>query len=249
VTAHVHQHSAGLYRRGSVLAASGVVVVTAAAIAVQSRLALDVMYPARVAAIASAILALAVAGLGRWHPYPRIGAANLITGGRALVLALVAGVALAPETPASSWPLVMIAVAGASADVVDGILARRSGMASRFGARFDMEVDALLVLVLSILAWRAAGVGPWIVAAGVMRYVFVAAGSAWPWLNASLPPSRRRQAVCVAQIAALIVAVVPGLPLTAASLVSVAGLLLLGWSFAADVLWLAGHHRASLAVR
>ena len=103
-------------------------------------------------------------------------AANLITGGRALILALVAGVALAPEAPVRTWPLVLTATAATSADLLDGILARRSGMASRFGARFDMEVDALLVLALSLLAWRAANVGPWIVAAGVMRYAFIAAG-------------------------------------------------------------------------
>jgi multidrug efflux pump subunit AcrA (membrane-fusion protein) len=37
-------------------------------------------------------------------------------------------------------------------DGVDGWLARRHEIASRFGARFDMEVDALLILALSVLA-------------------------------------------------------------------------------------------------
>ena len=41
-------------------------------------------------------------------------------------------------------------------DGVDGWLARRSGIASAFGARFDMEIDALLILVLAVLAWRSA---------------------------------------------------------------------------------------------
>jgi phosphatidylglycerophosphate synthase len=231
------------------LAAIGVGLVTAAAIAAQSRLALDVMYPARVAVVAGVILVLAVAGIGRWHPYARLGAANIVTGGRALILALLAGIAIAPEAPATSWFLVLIATAGASADVFDGMLARRSGMASHFGARFDMEVDALLVLVLALLAWRAANVGPWIVAAGAMRYGFLAAGWAWRWMNADLPPSRRRQTVCVIQITALIAALIPGLPSAVPSFVSASGLTLLICSFAVDVLWLIGQHRATPVVR
>ena len=249
MTEHAHQHSAALYRRGAALAAIGVGVVIAAAIAAQSRLALDAMYPARVAAVASAILVLAVAGLGRWHLHARIGAANLITGGRALVLALAAGVALAPETPVRTWPLVLMATAGASADLLDGIMARRSGTASRFGARFDMEVDALLVLVLSLLAWRAASVGPWVVAAGLMRYAFITAGWLLPWMREELPASRRRQTACVVQIVALIVALIPGLPSGWASAIAGSGLALLAWSFAVDVQWLFVRRRPKLAMQ
>ena len=249
MTEHAHQHSAALYRRGSALAAIGAVVVTAAAIALQSLLALDSMYPARVAAVASAVLVLAVAGLGRWHQHARIGAANLVTGGRALILALVASVALAPEAPARTWPLVLIATAGAAADVLDGTLARRSGMSSRFGARFDMEVDALLVLVLSILAWRTAQVGPWIVAAGAMRYAFAAAGWLVPWMREDLPASRRRQTACVVQIVTLIVALVPGLSSGWAATIAAAGLALLTWSFGVDVQWLFARRRPEFAMR
>ena len=35
---------------------------------------------------------------------------------------------------------------------------------ARFGARFDMEIDALLILALSILAWRHGKAGAWVVA-------------------------------------------------------------------------------------
>ena len=37
---------------------------------------------------------------------------------------------------------------------VDGRVARCTGTVSRLGARFDMEVDAVLILVLAVLAWR-----------------------------------------------------------------------------------------------
>jgi phosphatidylglycerophosphate synthase len=224
-------------------------VTILAASSLQSSLGVDSGYPARTAAIAGAILTLAVAGLGRWHPHARLGAANLVTGGRALVLALVAGVALAPDVPAPTWPLVLISSAGATADLLDGILARRSGMSSRFGARFDMEVDALLVLILSLLVWRAAEVGVWIVTAGALRYAFIAAGWPLPWMRAELPPSRRRQAACVVQIVALIVALIPGLPSGWATTIAAAGLALLTWSFAVDGQWLFLRRRPELVTQ
>src|SRR5437867_3690361 len=61
-------------------------------------------------------------------------------------------------------------------DGVDGWLARRTHMASTFGERFDMETDALLILVLSVLAWQYDKAGAWLVLAGLLRYLFVAAG-------------------------------------------------------------------------
>jgi hypothetical protein len=48
-------------------------------------------------------------------------------------------------------------------------------------------------------------------------------------------PSRRRQAICAAQITTLIVCLVPIVPSSLASLLAAASLLLLGVSFAVDV--------------
>ena len=42
-------------------------------------------------------------------------------------------------------------------DAVDGWLARRTRTATELGARFDMEVDAFLILALSVFVSRAAG--------------------------------------------------------------------------------------------
>ena len=72
-----------------------------------------------------------------------------------------------------------------------------------------------------------------------MRYAFVAAAALWPWLAAPLPPSRRRQAVCVVQITALIVCLGPIVPPALASALAALSLLLLGASFATDVWHLA----------
>ena len=63
-------------------------------------------------------------------------------------------------------------------------------MASAFGARFDMETDALLIQVLAILAWQYGKAGPWVLVSGLLRYLFVAAGWVWPWMREPLFPSR-----------------------------------------------------------
>lgn len=144
----------------------------------------------------------------------------------------------APPTRQSAAVVVAMGSVAAALDLADGWVARRTGTASAFGARFDMEVDALLILVLSVLVWRFGVTGPWILAAGLMRYVFVAAARFGPWLAGALPPSRRRQTVCVVQIVSLLAALAPITPPPAGALVAGLGLAALAWSFAVDIVWL-----------
>jgi phosphatidylglycerophosphate synthase len=167
------------------------------------------------------------------------GVANLITASRAVLVVAIAGAGLASATPRTAGVVVAVGTVAALLDLADGWVARRTGTASPFGARFDMEVDAALVLVLSALVWRNGVTGPWVLASGLMRYAFVALARPWPWLARPLPPSRRRQAVCVVQIIALLVALAPVVPPALAWAVALAGLVVLGWSFAVDVAWLA----------
>jgi hypothetical protein len=100
-------------------------------------------------------------------------------------------------------------------------------------------VDAFLILVLSALAWRFGKAGPWVLASGLMRYVFVAAAWLWPWLNAPLPPSRRRQTVCVWQIGVLIGTIAPIIRPPLSEVVAAGALAALTWSFWIDVRFLA----------
>jgi phosphatidylglycerophosphate synthase len=123
-------------------------------------------------------------------------------------------------------------------DGVDGRLARRGGMASPFGARFDMEVDAALILVLAALLYQQGRAGAWVLAAGLLRYVFVGAGVLVPWMGRTLHPKRRRQAVCVVQTATLVAALAPGLPSAWAAGLAGLGLGALVLSFAVDTVWL-----------
>ncbi len=196
----------------------------------------------------AAALALGGGGVLLWLAarrlqLPAFGAANAVTLARAvLVLLLTASLGVAAPG-ALGWLLVALALTAALLDGVDGALARSRGEGSEFGARFDMEIDALLILVLAALAWQHGKAGVWILGAGLLRYLFVAASYAMPWLGAPLPPSRRRQAVCVVQIATLIGALLPVVVSPWSGVVALAGLVALVGSFGIDVVWLAQHQR------
>lgn len=176
-------------------------------------------------------------------PQP-FGAANWVTAARAVYAACLLGYslwALAVDHlpgPTMRWFWVVGALGALALDGVDGRLARRLGQASAFGARFDMETDAVTVLGLSLLVWLCDQAGAWVLATGLMRYMFVGGSRIWPALAAPLPPRKRRQAICVVQVAALILAVVPGVPSEWASPLCLLGLAALVYSFAVDIAWL-----------
>ena len=171
-----------------------------------------------------------------------VGWANLVTFSRAIltggVTALVTSSVLGHAVPV--WLLVTIASVALAMDGVDGQVARRTGTSSELGARFDMEVDAFLILVLSLYA--AVHHGWWALAIGLFRYAFVAASWALPWLNAALPPKFSRKVVAAQQGVLLAVATSGLLPAGATVGVLVIALVSLAWSFGRDIVWL---YRAS----
>lgn len=217
-------------------------LVTASAFAIAQWLDLPALFAWRAAAVCgaagTAIVWLAARRLAR----AGFGAANRVTSIRVALAALVAAFVGEPYAFASAWLVVGIATVALLLDGLDGWLARRSHQVTSFGARLDMETDAALTLVLSLLCWQFGKAGIWILAIGLMRYVFVAAAVVAPWLRRSLPYSRRRQTVCVLQLSGLLVVVSPLLPVPASSVVGAATLLLLSISFAIDVEWLARRH-------
>jgi len=161
---------------------------------------------------------------------------NHVTAIRAAIVALLAALLAIPPQVAIAWVAVVASTIAAILDGVDGWLARRTGMITPFGARFDMEVDALLILVLAILAWRWAKAGPWVVMSGLLRYLFVAAGWVWPWMRRPLAPTRRARVICIVQIVALIVAIAPIIPTPLSTAIAAGGLLTLAYSFVVDTL-------------
>jgi phosphatidylglycerophosphate synthase len=205
-------------------------------------------YPAKAVGAFGVVIFLALRHVSRQHPYDRFGSANQITTARAAIVALF--VALIGEHPAA--PIAVAVALGSMVatvlDGVDGWAARRFGIASRFGARFDVETDAALIQVLAVLVWGFGKAGPWIIAAGLLRYVFVAAGWLMPWMRAPLPSSLRGRAICVIQIIALVVAMLPSVPPQVSSVIAASGLSALVYSFAVDTLWL-WRHSASQRTR
>jgi phosphatidylglycerophosphate synthase len=167
------------------------------------------------------------------------GIANQVTLLRAGLVCLAGGALLAGgPSSMSGWSLAALVAAALSLDAVDGWLARRLRVASSFGARFDLEIDALLILVLALLVWQSGRVGPWVLAIGLMRYAFVLASWPLPGLRGRLPPSRRRQTICVQQGVSLLICLLP--PVGGALANASAGLALLALlaSFATDIIYL-----------
>lgn len=170
------------------------------------------------------------------------GRASRVTLARGGLVVVLAAALLEPVLYREhGWLMAGLALLALALDGVDGWLARRHGEISAFGARFDMETDAALILVLCLAVLVAGQAGPWVLAIGVMRYAFVAAALIWPWLEAPLPPSFRRKLACVWQVAALLICLLPPIGPVAATLILGSALAFLAASFAIDVAWLARH--------
>jgi phosphatidylglycerophosphate synthase len=195
-------------------------------------------FPVVASAVFAGVMLLAIAFLGAAHPFERFGPGNQVTAVRSALVALAAGLIPEPPTSQVATAAVILASAVTALDGVDGWLARRSRMASPYGARFDLEVDAFLIMVLAILAWRHGQAGAWVLLSGLTRYAFVAAGAVWSWMRRLLPPSRRRQTICVVQIAGLILVMVPFVRPPLSSTIAALSLAVLWYSFLVDTLWL-----------
>jgi phosphatidylglycerophosphate synthase len=174
-----------------------------------------------------------------------IGAADWVTLTRMVLIGgVVALGADYPPTPTA--PLVLLVALALSLDALDGAVARRTGTASEFGARFDMEVDAFLILVLSVMA--AEVVGAWVILIGVARYAFVIASWAAGWMRRPLPPRYWRKVVAAAQGIALLVVISGVLPAPMSAMVAAGALALLIESFGHDILWLWRQRQGPLPV-
>ncbi len=138
--------------------------------------------------------------------------------------------------------LVTMAAVALALDLVDGYVARRSGTESAFGARFDMEVDAFLIAVLSVHV-AFGGFGWWVLLIGAMRYLYVAASWALPWLGLPLPPRRSAKVIAAIQGVTLAVAASDLFPERLVRVALVVALALLVQSFGQDcwALWRRRH--------
>ena len=228
---------APLYSRVLTTQMLGIVATCAASVALSRVLHTPAAYSFKSTVVFAAICLIALRYVHH-HPFERFGAANVVTTVRALLVSLVIALIGEAPTAAAAWAAALGSTGSTLLDGVDGWMARREGMSSDFGARYDMEIDALLILALAALTWQTGKAGAWIVLAGAMRYLFVAAGYVWHWMTAPLPPSTRRKAACVIQIVGLSVAVAPFVPVPFSRAIALVTLVSLTWSFGVDVLWL-----------
>ncbi|HEV8316861.1 MAG TPA: CDP-alcohol phosphatidyltransferase family protein [Vicinamibacterales bacterium] len=219
--------------------ALGLAGVIAIAWVARPPLQLGVLYAAKAAVVFGTTMMIAFGFVGDHHPFLRFGPANHVTMIRAMLVALIAGLIGEPTTPRVAGAASGAAVIMTVLDGVDGFLARRSRMASIFGARFDMETDAVFVMAMSILVWQHTKTGPWILLGGMMRYAFILAGSWLPWMARPLRPTRRARVISACHMAGLSVALAPVVPPPLSAIVVASTLAALTWSFAADVrrLW------------
>ncbi len=229
--------------RTSVLAtaSAGLALALAMAVVATSSLQLSPLFAVKTAAVFALTMLVASGYLSAHHPFPRLGPANTTTTVRVALVALLLASLGEPGNRALAWSAAAVTLVATALDGVDGWLARRSSTSSAFGARFDMEIDALLITALALLAWRWDKAGAWVLASGLMRYAFVAAGRLWPWLERPLPPSTRRKAICVVQIAGLAIIVLPVVQPPLSAWLGAATLVVLSYSFLVDVLWLSSH--------
>jgi phosphatidylglycerophosphate synthase len=171
-----------------------------------------------------------------WGRAEALGPADLVTLARLTLTCGVAALVAESLLRESVRPtLVALAVTALLLDAVDGPVARRTGSASVFGARFDGEADAFFLLVLS--AYVALSVGAWVLVIGVLRYAFAVAGWAIPWLQDQLPDRYWRKVVAAIQGIVLTIAA-SGVAPEATYVALVVALALLAESFGRDVLWL-----------
>jgi phosphatidylglycerophosphate synthase len=176
------------------------------------------------------------------------GIADVVTLVRGLGVCFLAGLALqALAGGLERHGLLVMIIMGTLClmlDGVDGRVARARGEASPFGARFDVETDAAMLVVLSVAVAALGIAGWWVLAIAAMRYGYVATSVVVPALRAPLPHRYSGKVIAVAQAVALLAALAFGLTHGehwVPTSFLLAALALLCWSFGRSVIWQLRH--------
>lgn len=173
------------------------------------------------------------------HPHPRLGPANMVTLVRAAMVCTFVAATGTLDAGLHGTFFVYLGVLALVLDGVDGRVARRFGLQSELGAALDMEVDALLTLVLGFLLWLADRAGPWVLIAGALRYLWGGAAMLWPILRTPLPGLLFRKTACVVTLSCFVAALSPVFSTPLAHLIAAIGTATVSFSFALDLARLA----------
>lgn len=168
-------------------------------------LALWLSYPPLLAFVAALSFFIMVAqSRGRWTPDGGFGLPNAITTVRII---LSAGLLFSHQHPLGLL-LALVAVFNLLLDVADGWLARRNNQSSKFGAQYDIETDALLVLALTVILFTRHIAGAWVLTAGLLRYLYVLAPAIVAPSRGDLPRARHARFVYVLMMACYMLALI-----------------------------------------
>jgi CDP-diacylglycerol--glycerol-3-phosphate 3-phosphatidyltransferase len=142
-----------------------------------------------------------------------LGAANLLTLGRGLGLAALAGFLFSPR-PAGwvAWLPGVIYTLAAAADFLDGWVARATNRATRLGESLDMNLDGLGVLAAAGLVVQWGQAPAMYLSVALARYAYTGGLALWRRSGRPaypLPPSVRRRAFAGLQMGLLVVLLWP----------------------------------------
>jgi phosphatidylglycerophosphate synthase len=154
-------------------------------VAAACSLARGALWPVALAAMGSFSVMIVRARDG-WAINARTIAPNAVTALR-LSIILAAGISMHGAL-GIGWAAAVAVVF--ALDYIDGWLARRANGTSEFGARFDMETDALVVLVVDLELYLRGEFGPWILLTGFLRYAYVVCVALVPPRSGEVPRSK-----------------------------------------------------------
>jgi phosphatidylglycerophosphate synthase len=200
---------------------------------------------ASTAAFCFLVLATLVARHSRARTF---GIADVVTLVRGLGVCFLAGLALqALAGGLERHGLLAMIIMGTLCLVLDGVdgwVARARGEASAFGARFDVETDAAMLVVLSVAVAALGIAGWWVLAIAAMRYGYLATSVLVPALRTQLPYRYSGKVIAVAQAVALLAALTFGLTHVehwVSTTFLLAALASLCWSFGRSIIWQIRH--------
>lgn len=136
----------------------------------------QVLYPGLL--LGHLLLLTVQSGRTQWQTVGRC-----LANGTTLIRSLLFFMASFLWTCLSQPQIAILFLSAALLDGLDGWLARRFQGQSALGIVFDEEVDALYILMVTMVIWRSGLTGPWIMAAGWIRSVVLL-------MRTYLPPSK-----------------------------------------------------------
>jgi phosphatidylglycerophosphate synthase len=178
----------------------------------------------------------------------RFGIADVVTLVRGVGVCFLAGLALQALAGGLGrhgvLTMIIVGVLCLTLDGVDGRVARSRREASAFGAKFDVETDAAMLVVLSVAVAALGIAGWWVLAIGALRYGYVATSVVVPALRTPLPYRYSAKVIAVAQAVALLAALTLRLvhgEHWLSNTFLLAALASLCWSFGRSVIWQLRH--------